>query len=97
MQKKLIRIMMGVGQTHTYQDLFKKLGILPIPCVYVLSLMVFVVSNLDMFQINNSMHMINTRISDHLHLRIMRLSPYQKCVHFSGVKLFNILPPKFQL
>jgi hypothetical protein len=37
--------MTGVGPTHTYRDLFKKLGVLPIPCVYMLSLMTLVVNN----------------------------------------------------
>jgi hypothetical protein len=48
-QKKIIRIMMGVGLNHTCRGLFKKLGILPIPCVCLLSLMIFVVNNLDKF------------------------------------------------
>jgi hypothetical protein len=71
MQKKLIRIMMGIGPIHTCRDLFKQLGTLPIPCVYVLSLMMFVVNNFDKFQIYNSIHMITIRINDHLHLPIM--------------------------
>jgi hypothetical protein len=33
MQKKIIKIMMGVGPTHSYRELFRKLEILPIPCV----------------------------------------------------------------
>jgi hypothetical protein len=89
MQKKLIRIMMGVGPTHTCRDLFKKLAILPIPCVYVLSLLMFVGNNFDKFKINNTVHMINTRINAHVHLPITRLS-YQTGVYYSGVKLFNI-------
>jgi hypothetical protein len=44
-QKKVIRIMMGVGPTHSCCNLFKRLEILPIPCVYLLSLMIFVVNN----------------------------------------------------
>jgi hypothetical protein len=58
----------------------------------VLLLMMWVVNNFDKFQINNSIDVINIRINDHLHLSIMHL-PYQKGV-YSGVKLFNILPPK---
>jgi hypothetical protein len=63
-QKKIIRMMMGVGPNHTCRGLFKKLGILPIPCVYLLSLMTFVVNNFDKFQTNNSVYMINTRRND---------------------------------
>lgn len=91
MQKKILRIMMGAGPIHTCRGLFKKkkLGILPIPCVYFFSLMTFVV-NIDKFQTNNSIHMINTS-NDHFHIPIKHLSSYQRGVYYSGVKLFNTL------
>jgi hypothetical protein len=69
-QKKIIRIMMGVSPNHTRRGLFKKLAILQIPCVYLLSLMTFVVNNFDKFRTNNSVYMINTRRNNHLHLPI---------------------------
>jgi hypothetical protein len=92
MQRKIIGIMMGVGPNHTCRGLFKKLGILPIPCVCLLSLMTFVVNNFDKFQTNMSVYTINTRRNDHLHLPIKHLSSYQRGVYYSGVKLLNILP-----
>jgi hypothetical protein len=92
MQKKIIRIMMGVGPTHTCRGLFKKLAIMPIPCVYLFSLLTFVVNNLDKFQTNNSVNMINRRHNEHLHIPVMHLSSYQRGVYYSGVKLFNTLP-----
>jgi hypothetical protein len=91
MQKKIIRIMMGGGPMHTW-GLFKKLGILPIPCVYLLPLMTFVVNNFDKFQTNNSVYMISTGRNDHLHIPITHLSSYQRGVYYSGIKLFNTLP-----
>ena len=57
---------MGVGPTHTCRDLFKKLDILPMPCVYLLSLMIFAVNKLDEFQTSNSVYVIGTRRNDHL-------------------------------
>jgi hypothetical protein len=85
-QKKIIRIMMGVGPNHTWKGLFKKLVILPIQCVYLLSLMTFVVNNFDKFWTNNSVYMINTRRNAHLHLPITHLSSYQRGVYYSGGK-----------
>jgi hypothetical protein len=38
LQKKMIRIIMGVGPTHSCRELFKQLSILPIPCVYIFHL-----------------------------------------------------------
>jgi hypothetical protein len=92
LENKIIRIMMGVGPTHTCRGLFKKLSILPIPCVYLFSLMMFVVNNFDKFQTNNSVHGVNTRNNEHLHRPITHLSSYQRGVYYSGVTLFNSLP-----
>jgi hypothetical protein len=83
---------MGVGPTHFCGDLFKKLEILPIPCVYLLSLMTFVVNNCDKFLINNSIYTIGTRNNDHFHVPVSRLLYYQRGVYYSGIKLFNVLP-----
>jgi hypothetical protein len=88
----MIRIMMGVGPTHPCGELFKELSILPIPCVYIFSLMMFVIINLDNFQPNNSIHGVNTRNKECLHKPFTHLSSFQKGVYYSGVKLFNSLP-----
>jgi hypothetical protein len=73
--------MMGVGPTQTCRDLFRKPGILVIPCLHVLSLMTFVVNNFDKFQRNNTVHMLNTRFNDQLHIPITHLSAYQRGVY----------------
>jgi hypothetical protein len=88
-QKKVIRIMMGAGPTHSCRNLFK---ILPIPCVHLLSLMTFVVNNYDKFSTNKSMHTFGTRSNDHLHIPASRLLSYQIGIYYSGAQLFNILP-----
>jgi hypothetical protein len=92
LQKKIIRIIMGVGPTYSCRGLFKHLGILPIPSVYLYSLMMFVVNNLDKFQLNNSVHGINTRSKEHLQSPVTHLSAYQRGVYYTGVRLFNRLP-----
>jgi hypothetical protein len=91
-QKRIIRIMNGVDPTHTCRDLFRKLEILPVPCVYLFSLMTFVANNLDKFQTNHSVYITGTRRNDHLHLPSACLSSYQRGVYYSGIKLFNTLP-----
>ena len=49
LQKKIIRIIMGVGPTYSCRGLFNHLEILPIPSVYLYSLMMFVVIILTSF------------------------------------------------
>jgi hypothetical protein len=92
LQKKIIIIIMGVGPTYSCKGLFKHLGILPIPSVYIYSLLMFVVNNLDKFQLNNSVHGINTRNNEHLHRPVTHLSSCQRGVYYTGVRLFNRLP-----
>jgi hypothetical protein len=58
---------MGFGLTHSSRGLFKQHSILPIQCVYLFSLMMFVVNNLNKFQPNNSVHGVNTWNNEHLH------------------------------
>jgi hypothetical protein len=75
--------MMGVGPTHSCRDLFIKLEILPIPCVYLFSLMTFVVNNCDKFPKNNSIYMIGTRSNDHFHIPGSHLLSYQRGVYIT--------------
>jgi hypothetical protein len=70
--------MTGVGQLIHVETCLKSLVYCKFHCVHVLSLKTFLVNNFDKFQINNSMHMINTRINDHLHLPVTCLSSHQR-------------------
>jgi hypothetical protein len=76
--------------TYFCRGLFKHLGILLIPSVYLYSLMMFVV-NLDKFQLNNSVHGINTRNKEHLHRPVTHLSAYQRGVYLQVTKIFSDL------
>jgi len=48
-QKRVIRIMMNVRNKEFCRELFKNLNILPLHSQYILSLLLFVVKNLNMF------------------------------------------------
>jgi hypothetical protein len=89
MQKKIIIIMMGVGRICSCCDLFKKLEILPIPCVYLLSLMIFVVNNCDKFSKSNSIHTIGTRRNALFHIPVSRYYLIRR-VYISLVSSYSI-------
>ena len=57
---------MVVGESC--RELFKELKILPLSSQYILSLLLFVVSNRDYFVSNGVYHNINTRQRNDLHL-----------------------------
>jgi len=49
LQKRIIRIMMGCKSRDSCRKLFIKLKILPLPSVYILSLLLFVIKNEALF------------------------------------------------
>jgi len=92
LQKRIIRIMMNVGNRESCRELFKKLNILPLHSQDILSLLLFVVKNINMFKSNLVVHSINTRHCSDLYLPSAHLTKVQKGVYHSGIKVFNCLP-----
>jgi len=60
-QKKAIRIMEGCRNRVLCRNLFKKLQILPLTSQYMLSFLMFVVQNKNLFLTNNANHNLDTR------------------------------------
>jgi hypothetical protein len=88
-----LKCVLSVGANYTILCVSKcctytKLEILPIPSLYIYSLMLFLVDNLHYFQTNSSVHDINTSYKNQLHIPSVRLS----AIH-SAIKIFNKLPP----
>jgi len=92
LQKRIIRIIVGIRSRDSCREHFKKLKILPLQSQYILSLLLFVVDNGDYFEVNSEIHNINTRNKLNLHLPISNLSVYQKETYYSGIKVFSGLP-----
>jgi hypothetical protein len=84
--------MIGVSSRSSSRGLFKKIDIIPVPCEYIFSLMMFIVNNLDNFQTYSVVHRVNTRDKYHLHRPTVNLSCIQKRVLYSRSKIFNSLP-----
>ena len=96
LQKRVVRLMSGLGPRSSYRSLFRKLNILLIACQYILSLMLFIVDNQKIFLTNAYVHGLDTRNKNHLYLPIVSLSCVQKGGSYSGVKIFNSLPSNIQ-
>ena len=91
-QKRIIRIMTKSNKRDMCRSLFKQLRILPLPSQYIFSLLLFVVTNKELFLLNSQIHSIHTRHSDNLHLPQTGLTLVQKGVAYSGCKIYNHLP-----
>ena len=79
------------------RQLFKQLEFLPLQSQYIFSVLLFVVKNKDLYTTNQGIHNTNTRYNINLHPPVCILTIFQKGVYFSGIKLFNHLPPKINL
>jgi hypothetical protein len=96
LQKRIIRINVGIRGRDLWREHFKKLKILPLKSQYTLSLFLFVVDNGDFFKVNSEIHNISTRNKSNLHLPISNLSVYQKGTYYSGIRVFNSLPSQIK-
>ena len=91
-QKKMLKTMLGISSKSSCRKSLKKLAILPIPKLYIYSLMLFVVDNMHYFQTNACIHEINTRNYNQLCRLPVRL--LQRGATYSIIKIFNKLPPR---
>jgi len=77
LQKRVVRVMSGIGPRSSCRSLFRKLNILPIACRYILFLM-FIADNKKDFLTNAYVHGLDTRNKNHLYLPLVSLSCVQK-------------------
>lgn len=91
-QKRIIRIMSGAKHRDSCRPLFQNLKIMPLPCIYIYELILYVKTNLKDFKTNDSIHNHNTRTSNKLSIPTHHTSLFQKGAHYNGIKLFNKLP-----
>jgi len=77
-----IRIMEGYGNRVSCRNLFKELQILPLTSQYMLSLLMCVVQNKNLFLANNENHNLDTRQRNNLYLPQANLTIYQKGAYY---------------
>jgi len=73
-QKREIGIMLGLGPMSSFREGFKQLDMLKVPCLYILTLMLFAVKNFNIYQTNTYVYSMNTRQQNKLHIPLVRLS-----------------------
>lgn len=89
-QKRIIRVMLGLRQRISCKEKLKKLQILRVPSLYVLEMIMFFIKNPDKYQTNISIHSKDTRQRNQLHLHTVRLSPVWKCACYSSVRYLTL-------
>jgi hypothetical protein len=96
LQKRIIRIIVGIRSRDSGRKHFKKLKILPLQSQYILSRFLFVINKREYFMVNSEIHNISTRTKSYVHQPISNLSTYQKGTYYSGIKVFNSLPTQIK-
>jgi hypothetical protein len=92
LQKRSVRVMMGLRQRDTCRSVLKKLNILTLASQYILSLIIFMISNLEYFIFNDAIHDKTTIHKGNLHVLQSHLAIRQKGVYYMRIKIFNSLP-----
>jgi hypothetical protein len=67
----------------------RELDILAAPYLCIYGLMLLAVKNLNICQTNSSVHGMNRRQQNKLHIPSVRLLTKQKAIYCSSVKIFN--------
>jgi hypothetical protein len=91
-QKSAVRIMLRLGPRSSCREGFKKLDVLIFSSLYIYVLMLFTVKDLSIYPANASVHGMNTRQQNKLHIPSVRLSSVHRGACYSSVKIFNQLP-----
>jgi len=77
----------GAEPRASCRDLFRKLEILPVPCQYILSLMLFIRDNPNNFQTGLEIHGLHIRSKIQLFIPIANLTSVQNGITHSGIKI----------
>jgi len=91
-QKLVIRIISGAEPRASCRGLFRKLEISPVPCQYILSLMLFIIDNPNNCQTDLEIHGLHTRSKNKLYIPVANLTSVQKGISYSGIKIYKSLP-----
>ena len=92
LQKKVIRIIGGIGWRASCRNLFKTLNILPLPCLYISETVCKIKSNMEKMKYNREIHDHCTRQKSDLHDQFYWTTVFKKNSATTGIKLNNKLP-----
>lgn len=91
-QKKTVRILCGVKWNHTCKPLFIENQILTLPCMYIYHTLIYVKSNLNLFNMVNKYKDRESRFGNQLEILRVRLEVTKNSPKYWGPKFMNKLP-----
>lgn len=91
-QKRIIRMMLGLGPLESCRPAFLKYRILPLPCIFILSCLIYVRDNISLMSKFSDHHSYGTRNDDMLCFPRHRTTKFENSPLYQGIKFFNHLP-----
>lgn len=91
-QKKCIRSLTGAGFLDSCKPIFKKIKILPLPCLYIFEICVFVKNHADLFKINSQVYNARGKQKNKLYVPSQRLQLYSNNSYCMAIRIYNHLP-----
>lgn len=95
-QKKCVRAICGAWSTDSCKSLFKRFHILPLACMYIRDICVFMKQYPHYFKKHSDTLARNTRHKHRLYVPPCRLDLVKRNVYYHGITIFNKLPNDFK-
>jgi hypothetical protein len=91
-QKRVIRLMVGVSSRTSCGQLFKEMNVLTLTLLYILELTCFIRKYCQYLELNSHVHNHNTRRKMDIHVQSYKADIYKKSIVNMGTKVYNELP-----
>ena len=95
-QRRCVRVLAGLAYTDCCRSKFVELGLLTFPSVYILSCLLHVKINVNLYTRHLDQHTYPTRHGGDLLAGFTRTQKARDGANFYGIKFFNKLPPKIR-
>ena len=83
-QKKAIRIMVGINSRTSCREIFKELNILTLPLLYILEVTRYIRKYCQYLELNGFIYNHNTRRQKDIHIKSCKTEMYKKKCHKHG-------------
>lgn len=91
-QRKAIRLILGLEYRADVKDHFKSLGILTTPSLYIYQSLIYVKTNIHNYTNVSEVHSHDTRTNSNIYIKYLRLKKSRNSVDYYGPLLYNKLP-----
>lgn len=95
-QRKIIRIVGNLPYRADCKHLFKELGILTLPSVFIMECLIYAHKDQQLYPKNCDLHNHDTRQKKNLHLTYCRTKSENTGTKFWAIRLYNKLPNKLK-